>query len=157
MIPQFDTRMEMIGYFRNLKNPNYANMLHREFGITAPEDAPSYQKEFLFKYMVQGRSFYGFKGDDLIDYATKKTKELVSVHPHLVTKNIDISLPVVSVSKVGESNETKVRHKIPKLQDGAVLYLEHRDVYVGYFGGKVVVTKKTAEAVKTTLKSKFNV
>jgi len=40
--------------------------------------------------------------------------------------------------------------------DGEVKFVEHRNLYVGFFGGRVVVTKRTAEACKEVLRSQFN-
>ena len=39
--------------------------------------------------------------------------------------------------------------------DGEVKFVEHRNLYVGFFGGKVVVTKRTAEACKEVLRTQF--
>jgi len=41
--------------------------------------------------------------------------------------------------------------------DGEVRFLEHRGLFVGFFGGKIVVTKTTAEKVRAALASKFGV
>lgn len=40
--------------------------------------------------------------------------------------------------------------------DGEVKFVEHRNLFVGFFGGKVVVTKRTAEACKEVLRTQFN-
>lgn len=39
--------------------------------------------------------------------------------------------------------------------DGEVKYVEHRNLYVGFMGGKVVVTKRTAEQCKEFLRTEF--
>ncbi len=39
--------------------------------------------------------------------------------------------------------------------DGEVKFVEHRNLYVGFYGGKVVVTKRTAEACKEVLRTQF--
>jgi hypothetical protein len=39
--------------------------------------------------------------------------------------------------------------------DGEVKFVEHRNLYVGFYGGKVVVTKRTAEACKEVLRAQF--
>lgn len=41
--------------------------------------------------------------------------------------------------------------------DGEVRFLEHRGLFVGFFGGKIVVTKPTAEKVRAALALKFGV
>lgn len=40
--------------------------------------------------------------------------------------------------------------------DGEVKFVEHRNLFVGFFGGRVVVTKRTAEACKEVLRTQFN-
>jgi hypothetical protein len=39
--------------------------------------------------------------------------------------------------------------------DGEVKFVEHRNLYVGFYGGKVVVTKRTADACKEVLRTQF--
>ena len=39
--------------------------------------------------------------------------------------------------------------------DGEIKYVRHRDLYIGFWGGKVVVTKRTKEACKEFLKANF--
>lgn len=39
--------------------------------------------------------------------------------------------------------------------DGEVKFVEHRNLYVGFFGGKVVVTKRTAEQCKEVLRKDY--
>jgi hypothetical protein len=41
--------------------------------------------------------------------------------------------------------------------DGAVKYVEHRELYVGFFGGKVVVTKRTEAACREVLAREYGV
>ena len=41
--------------------------------------------------------------------------------------------------------------------DGEIKFVEHRNLFVGFFGGKVVVTKRTAEACKEVLRKEFNI
>ena len=40
--------------------------------------------------------------------------------------------------------------------DGEVKFVEHRNLYVGFWGGKVVVTKRTESQCREFLKSTFN-
>jgi hypothetical protein len=55
MVPKFTSQNDMICFIRSMPvNANYAQMLKDDFGVTAPEDAPSYQKEYFWKYLVQG-------------------------------------------------------------------------------------------------------
>ena len=39
--------------------------------------------------------------------------------------------------------------------DGEIKFVEHRNLYVGFFGGRVVVTKRTAEACRAVLTEHF--
>lgn len=39
--------------------------------------------------------------------------------------------------------------------DGEVKFVEHRNLFVGFFGGKVVVTKRTAEQCLAVLRSEY--
>ena len=40
--------------------------------------------------------------------------------------------------------------------DGEVKFVEHRNLYVGFWGGKVVVTKRTKEACLAVLQKDYN-
>jgi SprT protein len=44
-----------------------------------------------------------------------------------------------------------------KQADGTVLYLAHRNIWVGYFNGKIQCSRKTESACKEFLKAKFGV
>jgi hypothetical protein len=57
---------------------------------------------------------------------------------------------------------TKAVAKAPVRQkhtgaDGEIKFVEHRNLFVGFMGGKVVVTKRTAEACKEVLRKEFNI
>lgn len=41
--------------------------------------------------------------------------------------------------------------------DGAIKFVEHRNLYVGFMGGRVVVTKRTVEACKVFLLENFGI
>jgi len=41
--------------------------------------------------------------------------------------------------------------------DGAIKFVEHRNLYVGFMAGKVVVTKRTAEACRVFLLEQFGI
>ena len=49
---------------------------------------------------------------------------------------------------------TRQKHTGP---DGAVKYVEHRELYVGFFGGRVVVTKRTETACREVLSREYGV
>ena len=41
--------------------------------------------------------------------------------------------------------------------DGEVKFVEHRNLFVGFFGGKVVVTKRTEAQCRTVLEQEFGI
>jgi hypothetical protein len=41
--------------------------------------------------------------------------------------------------------------------DGEIKFVEHRNLYIGFFGGRVVVTKRTREACAEYLKANYGV
>jgi hypothetical protein len=41
--------------------------------------------------------------------------------------------------------------------DGAIKFVAHRNLYVGFLGGKVVVTKRTADACQKVLLEQFGI
>jgi len=41
--------------------------------------------------------------------------------------------------------------------NGEIKFVEHRNLYIGFFGGRVVVTKRTAEACKEVLRTDYGV
>ena len=55
--------------------------------------------------------------------------------------------------------QVKIKSRVPKTnprqrhqgQDGEIRYLEHRGVWIGFWGGRVVVTKKTQQACQEFL------
>ena len=61
----------------------------------------------------------------------------------------------VKVEKAAPTKKASVRQKHTGA-DGEIKFVEHRDLFVGFFGGKVVVTKRTAEACKEVLRTQFN-
>jgi hypothetical protein len=49
---------------------------------------------------------------------------------------------------------TRQKHTGP---DGAVKFVEHRELYIGFFGGRVVVTKRTEAACREYLSREYGV
>ena len=41
--------------------------------------------------------------------------------------------------------------------DGAIKFVEHRELYVGFFGGRVVVTKRTEQACRDYLTKEYGI
>ena len=64
------------------------------------------------------------------------------------------------VVKVTKTAKTKVAAKPAVRQkhfgaDGEVKFVEHRNLYVGFYGGKVVVTKRTEEQCREVLRNEY--
>ena len=57
-----------------------------------------------------------------------------------------------AVKKAVAKKVTRQRHSGA---DGEVKFVEHRNLYVGFWAGKVVVTKRTEAACREFLKSEF--
>ena len=57
-----------------------------------------------------------------------------------------------AVKKAVAKKVTRQRHTGA---DGEVKFVEHRNLYVGFWAGKVVVTKRTEAACREFLKSEF--
>ena len=159
MIPKFSSQTDMMGFIRALpETANYRNMLKTDFGIDAPADAQGYQVEYLFKYLVQG-TYKGIDQSELMQYAAAGVEKLAKTLPHITMKEIYAVKPVdVQAQMVPKAKRVmkaaKVRESHP---DGAIVFLDHRQIWVGYFGGKIQCSKKTEAAVKEYLSNKFGV
>lgn len=152
MIPKFESQIAMISYFKGLEGKNFDVLLEDEFNMPVPIGAPKYQSEYLYKYLIQGMSFQNKTGDELIKYAVDRTENLVRIQPALKLKGV---APVET--KVARKSGASARIVKDKQVDGAVLFLEHRQVWVGYFGGKIQCSKKTEQAARDFLAAKFSV
>ena len=62
---------------------------------------------------------------------------------------------VPAKGKVKVAAERKVTRQKHTGADGEVKFVAHRNLYVGFWGNKVVVTKRTEAACKEFLKSEF--
>jgi hypothetical protein len=60
----------------------------------------------------------------------------------------------VAKKTVAKKAPVRQRHSGP---DGSVSFVEHRNLYVGFMGGKVVVTKRTEAQCREFLKEHFGV
>ena len=95
--------------------------------------------------------------DKIIQWNQLGSKEV----RHLIkTWGTDLNAPAVptvkKVSKVAKKVATvTVARQKHTGADGEVKYLSHRDLYIGFMGGKVVVTKRTKEACQEFLKTNF--
>jgi hypothetical protein len=81
-----------------------------------------------------------------------------AVVPHVSNTKNPVDFPKAPAKKAPAK---KAVAKAPTRQkhtgaDGEVKFVEHRNLFVGFYGGKVVVTKRTAEACKEVLRTQFN-
>lgn len=82
---------------------------------------------------------------------------------HLIkTWGTDLNAPTVAtVKKPAKAKQTVAAPTVKRQKhtgpDGAVKFVSHRNLYIGFWGGKVVVTKRTAEACQEFLKANFRV
>jgi len=74
-----------------------------------------------------------------------------------------VKTPAKTVTKSAAKTESTVAPKKAAVRqkhtgpDGAVKFVEHRELYVGFFGGKVVVTKRTEAACREVLARDYGV
>ena len=70
----------------------------------------------------------------------------------------EATVPVKATKKATtaapKKTATRQKHTGP---DGAVKFVEHRELYIGFFGGKVVVTKRTEAACREYLSREYGV
>jgi hypothetical protein len=62
-------------------------------------------------------------------------------------------VPAKPVKKT--ATKTEPRRQKHTGADGEIKFLQHRDLYIGFWGGRVVVTKRTKEACRMFLATEF--
>ena len=80
----------------------------------------------------------------------KAVAKTESTTPIKETKKATAAVP----KKAAVASTTRKKHTGA---DGAIKFVEHRNLYVGFLGGKVVVTKRTVEACQVFLLEQFGV
>lgn len=60
--------------------------------------------------------------------------------------------PVKAPAKTATARPGRQKHTGA---DGEIKFVEHRNLYVGFYGGKVVVTKRTKEACAEVLRNEY--
>jgi len=90
-------------------------------------------------------------------YAASPVKVPAKVVTKSATKT-EATTPAKAVKKATtvapKKAPTRQKHTGP---DGAVKFVEHRELYVGFFGGRVVVTKRTEAACREVLAREYGV
>jgi len=91
------------------------------------------------------------KYDKKYGYAASPVKVPAKAVAKLATKT-EATTPAKAVKKATtvapKKAATRQKHTGP---DGAVKFVEHRELYIGFFGGRVVVTKRTEAACREYL------
>jgi hypothetical protein len=102
---------------------------------------------------------WGFTPEQIAKYDKKHGFVTAPAKPATKT---EATTPAKAVKKATTVVAKKVAVKAPLRQkhtgaDGEIKFVEHRNLFVGFMGGKVVVTKRTAEACKEFLQSTYSV
>jgi hypothetical protein len=146
VVPKFTSLSDLIGFMRALpSNANYTKMLADDFGLVAPDVAPSFQKEYLWKYLVQGQ-YHGKAGDELMAYAVDGVNK--------VQKTYYVDLKEVSVVP-GVVKTRGRKRKIQIQADNAVIFDDRYNVWRGWYAGKIQVSCKTKERAIAKLAKKL--
>ena len=80
-----------------------------------------------------------------------------AVEPAKSATKTEATTPAKAVKKATTVASVKVSTRQKHTgADGEIKFVEHRNLFVGFYGGRVVVTKRTAEACKEVLRTQFN-
>ena len=73
-----------------------------------------------------------------------------------VAKTVKVTVPTKFAQEVlGAKITAKVVRQKHTGADGEIKFVDHRNLYVGFFGGKVVVTKRTKEQCQEVLRKDY--
>lgn len=97
---------------------------------------------------------WGFSPEQIASYDASggKVKPRASKAPRTATPAKAEKVVKAPAKKVVAKPVTRQKHTGA---DGEVKFVEHRNLYVGFFGGKVVVTKRTKEQCLQVLRTEF--
>ena len=93
---------------------------------------------------------------DWVPQNADKTKTEILVEEATKTKHKIKNLKVSKVKPLDLTGMPSKRQKHTGL-DGEVRYIDHRDQWLGFFGGRAVLARKTEESCRKALKDKFGV
>ena len=80
------------------------------------------------------------------------------VKAHVSNTDNPVDFPKTAPKKAVPKTVTKpVARQKHTGADGAIKFVAHRNLYVGFMGGKVVVTKRTVDACQTVLLEQFGI
>jgi hypothetical protein len=96
------------------------------------------------KFIAKYDKAHGFESSPTTKTVAKpKSAPAPTVPAKAVKKAVPVAKKVVRQKHTGANGEIK--------------FVEHRNLYIGFFGGRVVVTKRTAEACKEVLRTDYGV
>ena len=84
--------------------------------------------------------------------SAKEIRGLINTWGDNGTAKVARKTAKAAVKKAVAKKVTRQRHHGA---DGEVKFVEHRNLYIGFWAGKVVVTKRTEQACRDFLKSEF--
>ena len=96
---------------------------------------------------------------EIAKYDKKHGFKNESVAPHFSNTKNPVDFPKTKTKAEKPAKKAPVKTGARQKHtgaDGEVKFVEHRNLFVGFFGGRVVVTKRTAEACKEVLRTQFN-
>ena len=149
MVPKFTSLSDMLGFIRALPaNANYAKMLAEDFGVVAPPDALGYQKEYLFKYLVQGTT-KGVDQSELMKTAVEGVEHLAKTLPHITwpKENGTFVEPKVKVIKKVSTGTKGSRVGSFDASVGMLSITEKDGKFYGYIGDVLVAVKPDRDSV----------
>ena len=85
----------------------------------------------------------------------REIRRLINTWGDKPAKTPKVKVPTKATVKVTKAPAVKAVRQKHTGADGEVKFVPHRNLYVGFWGGKVVVTKRTEEACRELLKSQF--
>lgn len=152
MVPKFTSLSDMLGFLRALpKNANYVNMLRTDFNIEAPESAPAFQKEYLWKYLVQGQH-QGKSGEDLMKYAVDGVNKIQK------TYYVDLKEPQqtsATVTVVGARRKYSKRVAYPA---GTIIFNQRTKRYEAWNGQiNTCASSDNLDKLKAKLTKKYGI
>jgi hypothetical protein len=153
---KFTSQTEMIEFLRGIpKTADFAALLNDDFGVSdVPKNADPFLKEYFYKYLVQG-TYLGLDGTELVDYAKRNVYSFEQKYPwvaHAEMLQTPVSASTPAKTKPAATKNGKVRQNHP---NGAVVFLEHRQVWVAYAEGRIVTTQKTEAKAREVLTTKW--
>jgi hypothetical protein len=104
---------------------------------------------------------WGFTPEQIAKYDKKhgfdNTPALPATKTEATTPTKAVKKATTVVAKKAVAPKAPVARQKHTGADGEVKFVEHRNLFVGFFGGKVVVTKRTAEQCLEVLRKEYGV